>query len=100
MDRGAWWATVHGVTGVGQDLVTKQQHLFINHLLLSIQGASGLELKATWTQSELKDSCFHINPFSIPVANGLMLFSLILLYAHMYTCMYNVAVKSDDNTLP
>ena len=36
MDRGAWWAVVHGVTGVGQDLVTKQQHLFINHLLLSI----------------------------------------------------------------
>ena len=23
MDRGAWWATVHGVTRVGQDLVTK-----------------------------------------------------------------------------
>ena len=29
MDRGAWWATVHGVTkrlsGVASDLVTKQQ---------------------------------------------------------------------------
>ena len=24
MDRGAWWATVHGVTRVGHDLVTKQ----------------------------------------------------------------------------
>ena len=23
MDRGAWQATVHGVTGVGHDLVTK-----------------------------------------------------------------------------
>ena len=23
MDRGAWWATVYGVTRVGQDLVTK-----------------------------------------------------------------------------
>ena len=23
MDRGAWWATVHGVTGVGHDLATK-----------------------------------------------------------------------------
>ena len=23
MDRGAWWATVHGVTRVGHDLVTK-----------------------------------------------------------------------------
>ena len=25
MDRGAWWATVHGVTRVGHDLVTKHQ---------------------------------------------------------------------------
>ena len=23
MDRGAWWAAVHGVTGVGHDLATK-----------------------------------------------------------------------------
>ena len=23
MDRGAWWATVHGVAGVGHNLVTK-----------------------------------------------------------------------------
>ena len=23
MDRGAWWATVHGVTRVGHDLLTK-----------------------------------------------------------------------------
>ena len=23
-ERGAWWATIHGVAGVGQDLVTKQ----------------------------------------------------------------------------
>ena len=25
MDRGAWWATVHGVARVRQDLVTKEQ---------------------------------------------------------------------------
>ena len=25
MDRGAWWATVHGVKKVRHDLVTKQQ---------------------------------------------------------------------------
>ena len=25
MDRGAWWATVHGVTRLGYDLATKQQ---------------------------------------------------------------------------
>ena len=23
MDRGAWWVTVHGITGVGHDFVTK-----------------------------------------------------------------------------
>ena len=26
MDIGDWWATVHGVTKVGHNLVTKQQH--------------------------------------------------------------------------
>ena len=25
MDRGAWWAPVHGVAKVGHDLVTKNQ---------------------------------------------------------------------------
>ena len=25
MDKGAWWATVHGVVRVGHDLATKQQ---------------------------------------------------------------------------
>ena len=25
MDRGAWWATVHGIARVGHDLATKQQ---------------------------------------------------------------------------
>ena len=25
MDRGAWWATAHGVTRVGHDLVMEQQ---------------------------------------------------------------------------
>ena len=35
LDRGAWWATVHGVTKIRTDLVTKQQQLQ-HHLL---QGA-------------------------------------------------------------
>ena len=33
MDRGAWWATVHGVTRVGHDLATKplnHHHLFLD----------------------------------------------------------------------
>ena len=32
MDRGAWWATVHGVARVGHNLVTEQQ-LFSNKVL-------------------------------------------------------------------
>ena len=27
-DRGAQWATVHGLQRVGQDLVTEQQHIY------------------------------------------------------------------------
>ena len=29
MDRRVWWATVHGVTRVGHNLVTKQQQRWI-----------------------------------------------------------------------
>ena len=45
MDRGAWWATVHGVAKVRHDLVTKQQYfhfctasdtLLCSHLLRSL----------------------------------------------------------------
>ena len=32
MDRGAWWATVHGATRVEHDLVTKPNHKFPNGL--------------------------------------------------------------------
>ena len=36
IDRGAWWATVHGIPRVGHDLVTKQQQQlhFIQVILL------------------------------------------------------------------
>ena len=27
MDRGAWWAAIHGIAGVRHDLVTKQQQI-------------------------------------------------------------------------
>ena len=43
-DRGAWQATVHGVTGVGHDLATKEraiQHIllvyFLNDMRLNLQ---------------------------------------------------------------
>ena len=29
MDRGAWWATVHGVARVGHDLTTKPPPLYV-----------------------------------------------------------------------
>ena len=38
MDRGAWWATVHGVTGVGHDLPTKALHI-----ILGFPGGSGVK---------------------------------------------------------
>ena len=45
MDRGAWWATVHGV---GQDLVTKQQQHIIftlsQKVLKYLFGGQGEEL--------------------------------------------------------
>ena len=34
MDRGAWWATVHGVTRVGHDLTTKGEEILIVYILL------------------------------------------------------------------
>ena len=38
MDRGAWWATVYGVTNVGHALATKQQHQ-INTKVQILMGA-------------------------------------------------------------
>ena len=35
MDRGAWQAIAHGVTRVGQDLVTKPPHFFKDEALWS-----------------------------------------------------------------
>ena len=32
-DRGAWWATVHGVTKVRWDIVTKQQQVLLLYIL-------------------------------------------------------------------
>ena len=33
MDRGAWQATVHGVTRVGHDLVTKEREISFETLI-------------------------------------------------------------------
>ena len=35
MDRATWWATVHGVTRVGHDLVTKQPKIVFHHTMNS-----------------------------------------------------------------
>ena len=36
MDKGVWWATVHGVTRVGHDLATKPLYLNYNVLASSV----------------------------------------------------------------
>ena len=38
MDRGAWWATVHGVAIVGHNLATKQQQVKLDGISLIPQG--------------------------------------------------------------
>ena len=38
MDRGAWWATVHGVTRVGHDLATKPPPTDIERYKKSLLG--------------------------------------------------------------
>ena len=35
MDRGAWWATAHGVARVGHDLATTRENVVYVELLLS-----------------------------------------------------------------
>ena len=40
MDRGAWWATVHGVVRVGNVLATKQQSIHLSLSLSVIKRAS------------------------------------------------------------
>ena len=53
MDRGAWWATVHGVVRVGHDLATKPSNhqwlirtSLVAHLVKSL-----LAMQETWVQS-------------------------------------------------
>ena len=40
MDRGAWWATVHGVSRVGHDLVTKPTSCWLMHHCIVIVGST------------------------------------------------------------
>ena len=43
VDRGAWWVTVHGVTRVGHDLVTKHHSTFSNQ-----RSETEGDLSASW----------------------------------------------------
>ena len=72
IDWGAWWATIHGITRVGHDLVTKQQqhvmwfNFFLNHMQASyiskiLHRNSDVQLKvSSWVvaaSSREADSC-------------------------------------------
>ena len=43
MDRGTWWATVHGVTRVGHDLATNY-HIYIYLFIIDCPGSSLLHV--------------------------------------------------------
>ena len=61
LDRGAWWATVHGVTRVGHDLATKPPPKI--HMILPIMGFQAKETlsiylnwnKFIWTLKKKKN---------------------------------------------
>ena len=45
MDRGAWWATVHGVTRIGHDLATKPPrggHYHDVYIEKNLKGSAGI----------------------------------------------------------
>ena len=44
MDRGAWWATVHGVARVGHDLAIKPQHRGLSFSILVLVAQLSLTL--------------------------------------------------------
>ena len=48
MDRGAWWAIVHGVARVGHDLVTKPPSYIFNWRIIALQCCGGLCHTSLW----------------------------------------------------
>ena len=56
MDRGAWWATVCGVAGVGHNLATKPP------LLNKVDSPRGSALSCGFEFSLLHNPCSYITP--------------------------------------
>ena len=56
MDRGAWWATVCGVAGVGYNLATKPP------LLNKVDSPRGSALSCGFEFSLLHNPCSYITP--------------------------------------
>ena len=80
MDRGAWWAPVHGVARVGHDLATKPppqpntSHLYSPSLYFLLQTSS--LLRACWSPADLppEDMCWSFwakDPTQVTEINGL-----------------------------
>ena len=83
MDRGAWWAPVHGVTRVGHDLATKPppqpntSHLYSPSLYFLLQTSS--LLRTCWSPADLppEDMCWSFwakDPTQVTEMNGLTIF--------------------------
>ena len=48
MDRGAWWAIVHGVARDGHDLATKPPIYIFNWRIIALQCCGGLYHTSLW----------------------------------------------------
>ena len=66
MDRGALWATVHGVARVGHNLVTKLPPLYIDYIFLNHSSIVGFFHVLTIVNSATMNIGMHV-PFQIRV---------------------------------
>ena len=55
VDRGAWWATVHGVTGVGHDLATKPApYIYNTSVVIQEKMESNTLLEKVWKRNHFQ----------------------------------------------
>ena len=95
MDRGAWWATVHGILRVGHDLATKPQHCLsvISNLGLSLVPLRLMILLLLFSQSRLtlcnpmdcQASLSFTISFSLLETNDWIVVIFVIFHFHLFT---------------